>query len=342
VAAAIMSTTPPIEDFELHMPDDLDVEHCYRHPDRETGVHCSNCGRPICHECMTPAPVGFRCPECMAEQRRGYKMRAPGSTGRQRVITRQQTRNRWERSGVLGGGSGWTVTKTLVVLNVIVFLVEVANGAGSLSLTGTGNGVTLHNMGSLAPYDVIVHHQYWRMFTVMFLHLDLIHIAFNMWALWVLGQYVEAILGHVKFFVLYMASGLAGSVLIVYAAPLLEQTVGASGAIFGIFGALAIYAFINRNRDFASRAVLGQIVFLLVINLVLTFGYGGISWQGHIGGLIGGTALMGGYMLLGRKSPGGRFTGSDVAFTVAVVAVLVALTFWKVHTATLAAFIPRL
>ena len=329
-----MSTTPPIEDFELHMPDDLDVEHCYRHPDRQTGVHCANCGRPICHECMVPAAVGFRCPDCMAEQRRG--------AGRSQVVSRQQTRGRWQRSGVMGGGSGWSVTKTLVAINVIVFLIEVANGAGSLSLTGTGNGVTLHTMGSLAPYDVIVQHQYWRMVTVMFLHLDIIHIAFNMWALWVIGQYVEAILGHAKFLVLYLISGLAGSVLIVYAAPLFGQTVGASGAIFGIFGALAIYAFVNRNRDFASRAVLGNIVFLLVINLAVTFGFGGISWQGHIGGLVGGTALMGGYMLLGRKSPGGRFTNSDVAITLVVIVALVALTYWRVQTATLAAFIPWL
>ena len=163
-------------------------------------------------------------------------------------------------------------------------------------------------MGSLRPYDVLALHQYWRMVTVMFLHLDLLHIAFNMWALWVIGEYVEGILGHLKFLVLYLISGLAGSVLIVYAAPLLGQTVGASGAIFGIFGALAIYAFINRNRDFASRANLGQIVFLLILNLALTFGAGGISWQGHVGGLAGGTALMAGYMLLGRKNPGGRFT----------------------------------
>lgn len=89
-----MSTTPPIEDFDVHMPDDLDVEHCYRHPDRETGVRCANCGRPICHECMVPAAVGFRCPDCMAEQRRGG--------ARPNVVTRQQTRNRWQGSAMMG------------------------------------------------------------------------------------------------------------------------------------------------------------------------------------------------------------------------------------------------
>ena len=127
--------------------------------------------------------------------------------------------------------------------------------------------------------------------------------------------------------------------LIVFATPPLNLTVGASGAIFGVFGALAIYAFINRNRDFASRAILGNIVFLLIINLVFTFGVGGISWQGHIGGLIGGTALMGGYMLLDRKSPGGRFTNSDLAITVIALVLIAALTYWRVQTFTLVALI---
>ena len=184
-------------------PYDPGVDHCYRHPDRETGVRCANCGRPICHECMVPAAVGFRCPECMAEQRRG--------SGRPRVITRQQTRSRWQRSGLMGSSSGWSATKVLVAINVVVFLVEVATGAGSLSLTGSGSAAALQRMGALVPYDVLVHHQYWRMVTVMFLHLDLLHIAFNMWALWIIGQYVEAVLGYLKFLVLYLIAGLAGS-----------------------------------------------------------------------------------------------------------------------------------
>jgi membrane associated rhomboid family serine protease len=282
---------------------------------------------------MVPAAVGFRCPECMAEQRRG--------SGRPRVITRQQTRNRWQRSAMMGK-SGWSATKVLVAINVVVFLIEVATGAGSLSLTGAGSAAELQRMGALVPYDVLVGHQYWRMVTVMFLHLDLLHIAFNMWALWIIGQYVEAVLGHVKFLVLYFIAGLAGSVLIVFATPALALTVGASGAIFGVFGALAIYAFINRNRDYASRAILGNIVFLLIINLLFTFGVGGISWQGHIGGLIGGTALMAGYMLFGRKSPGGRFTSSDIAITAAALVLIVALTYWRVQTFTLAALVPWL
>jgi membrane associated rhomboid family serine protease len=323
-----MSTTPPIEDFELHMPDDLNVEHCYRHPDRETGVRCANCGRPICHECMVPAAVGFRCPDCMAEQRRG--------AGRPQVVTRQQTRSRWQRSGVMGGGSGLTVTKALIAINVAVFLVEEATGA----LT---NGAQMSRLGALTPYAVAVNHEYWRMFSVMFLHESFFHILFNMVALWFLGEYTEAVLGHVKFLVLYLVTGFAGSVLIVLISAPYVPNVGASGAIMGVWGALMAYAFLNRKRDYVARAIFGQLAFWLALNIGFNLYAGSsVSWQAHVGGFVTGVILMAGYTLLGRKSPFGRFTGSDIALTVAVVAVLVVLTLWRVQTFTLATLIPWL
>jgi membrane associated rhomboid family serine protease len=325
VAAAIMSTTPPIEDFEPQMPDDLDVEHCYRHPGRETGVRCANCGRPICHECMVPAAVGFRCPDCMAEQRRG--------AGRPRVVTRQQTRSRWQSSGMMGQTRGLSVTKVLIAINVAVFLVELATGALNSILEQV-------RLGGLVPAYVVVNHEYWRMFTVMFLHESFFHILFNMVALWFLGEYTEAILGHVKFLVLYLVTGLAGSVLIVLLAAPLGVTVGASGAIFGVFGALIAYAFLNRHRDYMARAMFGQLMFWLALNVVLGLTQPGLSWQGHVGGFVTGIVLMSLYNMFGRKDPGGRFTRTDIAVTVAVIAVLVVLTFWRVQTFTLAALIP--
>ena len=345
-----MSTTPPIEDFELHMPDDLDVEHCYRHPDRETGVHCSNCGRPICHECMTPAPVGFRCPQCMADQRRSV-----AGGGRPRVVTRQQTRSRWDRSrgrgAVYGGSAGISVTKALIVVNVLVFLVEVALGAGSLSIFGSGNSNTLFSMGAMTPYSVIVDHQYWRMFTMMFLHLNLAHIFFNMLALWFLGEFTENLLGRAKFLALYFVTGFAGSVFVLLFATggLLSAgvpTVGASGAIAGVFGGLMAYAYLNRHRDYMARAIFGQLVFWFVLNLVINVssarsqGGGSLSWQGHLGGFVTGVVLVAFLTLLGRKHPGGRFTVGDTVATLAIVLVLVALTVWKVHAGLLAASIP--
>jgi membrane associated rhomboid family serine protease len=127
-----------------------------------------------------------------------------------------------------------------------------------------------------------------------------------------------------------------------FRSPALVVTVGASGAIFGIFGALIAYAFLNRHRDYMARAMFGQLMFWLVLNVVLGLTEPGLSWQGHVGGFVTGIVLMCLYTMFGRKNPAGRFSGTDVAVTVAVVVVLVALTFWRVQTFTLAAFIPWL
>jgi membrane associated rhomboid family serine protease len=310
---------PP--DFETHLPEDIEVRVCYRHPDRETGVSCANCGRPICHECMIPAAIGFQCPECMRAQRTQQGSRA-------RVVTRAQTRSRWQAGGMLGSG-GFTATKALVALNVLFFLVELVTGASSFFGAGTGSLVRL---GAMVPALVVLNHEYWRMVSSMFLHLGLIHILFNMWALLVLGDFLERVMGTAKFLAVYILSGLAGSVMILVAGVPLQPTVGASGAIFGVFGALAVYAYLNRDRDHMARGILNQIVFLLVINLALTFGLGGISWQAHVGGLIGGAATMLGLAQAGRRDPRGRFQAADWVVVAVVGLVLVALTWWRVST----------
>lgn len=315
---------PP--DFETSMPDDLEVQYCYRHSDRETGVSCSNCGRPICYECMISAPVGFRCPECVREQ--------SAHTSRATVVTRSQTRSRWD-SRAVGASTGWSATKVLLVLNVMMFVVELATGA--TRLMGGGSAQAMVNLGALVPYasdapNVLVTHQYWRLFTSMFLHDGVFHIVFNMWALWVIGGFVESALGRFKFIILYFVSGFAGSVLVLVAAPVNSLVVGASGAIFGVFGALAVHAFLNRGRDFQSRALLRNVLFLLAINLVFTFSAGRISWQAHMGGLVAGAVTMFAFMLGGRKNPRTAFGSADAAAVVAIVAVLVAIVWWRVTT----------
>lgn len=302
---------PP--DFETKVPDDMQVRHCYRHPDRETGVSCSNCGRPICHECMIPAPVGFRCPECVREQS------ARGS--RSKVVTRGQIRSRWS-AGTPGGTSGISMTKILVAINVAVFVL------GLLPQVS----VWIDSYGTLVVSKVLLQHEYWRMFTSLFLHSGILHIVFNMWALWIVGGFMEAVLGRGKFLALYLISGFAGSVLVLVAAPVNSAVVGASGAIFGVFGALAVHAFLNRGRDFQSRSLLGNVLFLLVINLVFTFTAGAISWQAHIGGLVGGAATMLAMMLAGRKDPRRPFELADGLAVLAIVAVLVTITAWRVVT----------
>jgi len=309
---------PP--DFETRMPDDLDVKHCYRHPRRETGVSCSNCDRPICHECMIPAAVGFRCPECVKEQNAG------GS--RAKVVSRGQIRSRWGAAGGVTGTGGITATKVLVALNVLMFVLEIATGA--TSLMGGGSGKALVDLGALYVPDVLIGHQYWRMFTSMFLHSGIIHVAFNMWALWAIGGFVEVALGRLKFLIVYFVSGFAGSVLVLIAAPANSLVVGASGAIFGVFGALAVHAYLNRGRDFQSQALLRNVLFILVINLVFSFTAGFVSWQAHVGGLIAGAAMTYAFMLGGQKDPRGPFTRSDIVSVLVIVFVLVALTWWRV------------
>ncbi len=311
---------PP--DFETKMPQDIAVRYCYRHPDRETGVSCSNCGRPICPECMIPAPVGFRCPECVKEQS------ARGS--RAQVVTRGQIRSGW--NGGIGSPSGLSATKVLIALNVIMFVFEIVTGA--TGIMGGGSAQAMLNLGALWPRAVLQEHEYWRMITSMFLQDGILHILFNMWALWAIGGFMEAALGRFKFVLLYFISGFAGSVLVLAAAPTDSLVVGASGAIFGIFGALAVHAFLNRGRDFQSRALLGNVIFLLVINLVFTFSAGRVSWQAHIGGLVAGAATMAAMMLAGRKDPRRPFGMADGLAVGGIVLVLILVVAWQVAAFT--------
>src|SRR5881394_1642038 len=151
---------------------------CYRHPDRETGLSCSECGRPICTECMTPAAVGIRCPEHAGASRR---ISAP------RIVQRSSR------------GTEALVTKTLIGLNVAIYLLTVVQGAGINAPGGNLFG------------PAVAQGDWWRLITAAFLHASLIHIGFNMLALWWFGAPVELYLGRARFIVLYLVSALAGS-----------------------------------------------------------------------------------------------------------------------------------
>jgi membrane associated rhomboid family serine protease len=229
---------------------------CYRHPGRETNVACSNCERPICPDCMTPTPVGMRCPEC----------------------SRQTTNVRRLQTGAGAGAGRAPATFALIAINVAVFIAELLSGGGSGVFASGGK---LIREGGLYA-NAVSGGDWWRIVTCGFLHAGLIHIGFNMVALYFLGSFLEPVIGTPRFVAIYFASLLAGSALVILIDPN-ELTVGASGAIFGIFGAAFIVA---RHRGFGQVAQ--QIGFLLVLNLVFTFGAAGISVGGHIGGLVGG------------------------------------------------------
>ncbi len=225
---------------------------CYRHPSRETAVSCSNCGRPICTECMTSTPVGMRCPECSKDRTKVHTVRSMNS-----VVT--------------------TVTVALIAINAVLFLVSGQFGIGS-----SGGSPLFANLGLFGP-AISPGGEYWRLVTSGFLHAGLLHVGFNMYLLYVLGQMLEGPLGSKRFVGLYLASLLAGS----FGALLLEPlavTVGASGAVFGLMGA-AFFQMRARGIDPFSSGIAPLILF----NLAFSFIPGlNISIGGHLGGLVGG------------------------------------------------------
>ncbi len=237
---------------------------CYRHPSRETGVSCSSCGRPICPDCMTSTPVGMRCPECSRQRTKVVRMRETSTVPQ--------------------------VTYALIAINVIAFLAEgrlaggSGGGAGNLFNRGAllGSGIESGPAGHGLTYVGVAYGQWWRIVTGGFLHVNLLHIGFNMYLLYLLGQILEPALGSVRFAVLYFVSLLAGSLGALLVSPH-ELTVGASGAVFGLMAGVLLEARARQIPEL-QRWVAGLIVF----NLVFSFLFPDISWGGHVGGLIGG------------------------------------------------------
>jgi membrane associated rhomboid family serine protease len=262
---------------------------CYRHPNRETGVSCSSCGRPICPDCMTPTPVGMRCPECAREKTR---------------VTR----------GIRSRPSAPVATQVLIAINVIVFLIETGAGAP----LGGGGGGTIWVHGVLYGPSINVNHEYWRLLTSGFLHDGILHIGINMLSLYFVGAALEPAIGSRNFVVVYMTSLLAGS----FGALLFQPnypTIGASGAIFGIFGALIVVA---RYRGIPFwQSGLG---FVLVLNLLFSLSVRGISIGGHLGGLVGG--LIAGWLVVElderRRMPGLAMAGCALLAAASVAGAL--------------------
>ena len=226
---------------------------CYRHPDRETGVSCSNCERPICPDCMTTTSVGMRCPECARER------------------TQVRTVQSLERQP--------TLTYALIGINVLVAVAAYLSAGSGISFGGQDLRTALAvSQVSIAQGEV------WRLVTAGFVHAGTLHLAFNMFALYVLGGLLEPAIGKLRFALIYFVSLLAGSFgALLLTAPSVP-TVGASGAVFGMMGAAIV---VMRNRGInPMESGLGL---WLGLNLAITFLIPGISIGGHIGGLVGGT-----------------------------------------------------
>jgi membrane associated rhomboid family serine protease len=288
----------------------VETRYCYRHPDRETGLSCSECGRPICADCATFAPVGIRCPD-HAGVRRG-----PATRIKPRPVRRAP--------GIALASGKAPITMALIAINCVIYLVTVAQGHGGLNNPGgtPPRGLYLHWL-LFGPF--VAHGGWYRLVTSMFLHGFLLHIVFNMVALFFIGVPVEQYLGRARYIGLYFVSGLAGSAGALLQAPL-APTVGASGAIFGILGAMLIIEWQITGR-FA-----GQAMTWIIINLVISFSFSGISWGGHIGGLIGGILVTLGYAhWRGGRAQYGQLGFSGILGLIVVAAGSVALAYLRVR-----------
>src|SRR5215472_4351802 len=262
---------------------------CYRHPGRETYVSCVRCGRHACPDCLRSAAVGQQCVDCVREGNRGSR----------------------QAIGRFGGtvSDRPVVTYTLVALCVLGYLAELVNQNAVLN--------AWIMVGHAGPYGV-ADGQWYRLITSAFLHeppnngFGITHILFNMWALIVVGPALERMLGRVRFLAIYLVSALAGSTLYYLLASPSASALGASGAIFGLFGAWFVLA---KRLRLDSR----QVVLLIVLNLGISFFVHGIAWQDHVGGLIAGAALTAAYVY----APRANRTLIGVGATVAMLALIV-------------------
>lgn len=294
----------------------LDAEQplrCYRHPDRETYVSCTECGRGICPDCMTFGHVGIRCPD------------HAGVGGRPSAAPR---RSASRRSLFQLSGRGPIVTQVLVALNAGIFLLQLMLGG---DLNGTGNWI--YEKGVLVSSAIdssgqvvgVAEGEWWRLLSAAFLHYGPLHLGMNMLVLWWIGRPLEVALGPLRYVLLYLVSGLAGSAGALIATPT-AVTVGASGAIFGILGAAIV---LERQQTYVLG---GSAITLLVINLAFTFAVPGISIGGHLGGLAGGALAILALSQFGKRSAVyGRNDLLAVGSLLAIGVASVVIAYWKVR-----------
>jgi membrane associated rhomboid family serine protease len=274
---------------------------CYRHPGVETYVRCVRCDRPICPQCMHSASVGFQCPECVRSGARTVRQPRTAFGGLMPTTVGQ-------------------VTRLLIAVNIVFFVLQHTNK------TFTARYALIPRLISPFTGQIVAgvaHSEYYRLVTSAFLHNGVLHIFFNMYALLVVGPTLEAELGRVRFAALYVISALGGSTAAYLLTAPVSETLGASGAIFGLFGALFVVA---RRLGRETSGILG----LIGINLVITFAVPNISWQGHLGGLVTGGLLAAAYAYAPRRQQ------ALVQFAASVVVLLIlgALVVARTHTLT--------
>ncbi|MCZ0729400.1 rhomboid family intramembrane serine protease [Mycolicibacterium iranicum] len=271
-------------------PPQQQIPTCYRHPDRQTYVRCTRCNRYICPECMRNAAVGHQCADCVGEAARSVR---PATN----VFGAQRPRSLTP-----------VVTYVLIGINLLIFALQMASPELERAL-------------ALWP-PAVADGEVYRLLSSAFMHFGLTHIAFNMLALYFVGPPLEIALGRMRFIALYLLSALGGSVL-VYLLTFNALTAGASGAVFGLFGATFV---VGKRLNMDTRSVL----MIIVLNLAFTFVYPlitsqNISWQGHIGGLVTGAVVAAAFAYAPRQ----QRNLVHGAATAALLVVFIGLVVWR-------------
>lgn len=291
-----------------------EVPTCYRHPGRETYVSCVRCGRYACPDCMRSASVGQQCVECVQQSNGGARAARNVFGGRRQP-----------------GSTGAVVTFTLIGINILLFVIELAKPSlgtdwAMLAYASYVPGGPLHGVAA---------GEWYRLLTSAFLppavtggstlnSLGLMDILFNMWALLYVGPAIERMLGPLRFLGVYIVSALGGSVMYYFVAPSNQLALGASGAIFGLFGALFVLA---RRLRFDARGI----TTVIVINLVISFIWRGtIAWQAHVGGLLAGVLISLAYAYAPRKNQ----AIYQALATAAILAAIVIAVVLRTHQLT--------
>ncbi len=274
---------------------DQTVPTCYRHPDRITGLSCTSCGKRICVECSSDASVGQKCPECAAPQGRARVVHARASFGRPTSQTAP-------------------VSFTIMAITAGIFVIGMLSPEANRWL-----------FQAFAQANVLVSLGDWyRVFTAALLHGGFMHIAFNMYALYLFGPRLEQQVGSPAFAALYVATAGTGGMISYLFGPLNQVSIGASGAIFGLFGAWMFVAWKMRGTP-GGRAMFNQLGVLLAINLALPLLVPGIDWRAHVGGLLGGIFIAWLWSVLAVGKPNARRIRTIAASAVALGAALITM-----------------
>lgn len=293
-----MVTQPPQPPF-----DQAATQTCWWHPERQTGLRCTRCDRPACPDCLREASVGYQCIDCVQT---GQKQQAASHAQYRRSGFGQRT-----VAGAVPQPKA-IVTPVLIALNVLVFAFTAIQAGNPLQ---NQNSATFE-WGVLWPYAISFEGEWWRLLASGFLHYGLIHLAMNMFALWVLGRDLEMVLGRLRFVALYVVSLVGGAAAVYAFGEVNAATAGASGAIFGLMGAMAVVVFRLKLNPTNALVIIG-------LNVVLTISIPGISLLGHLGGLVVGVLVAAALVYAPEKSRTTWQVGTLVFLTAALIGLMV-------------------